>query len=68
MIATRDGEFIQEHPQWERGRKYVLAKGQYDGLFEMEGQAKAKPYGYQISDIQVAVRDLNDYAEYAGGF
>lgn len=68
MITTRDGELIQEHPQWERGRKYMLAKGQYDGLFEMEGQPKAKAYGYQISEVQVAVRDLRDYAQYAGGF
>lgn len=61
-ITSRDGELIQEHPQWEHGRKYILAKGQYDGLIEMEGQPKAKPYGYQISEVQVAVRDLRDYA------
>lgn len=68
MIADLDGELIQEHPQWEGGRKYMYAKGQYDGLVLMEGHPKARPYGRQIPDVQVETRSLSDYADVVGGY
>lgn len=68
LIMDDDGELIQEHAQWQRGRKYIFAKGQYDGLLLMEGQPKAKRYGQQISEVQVDVRDLNDYARMTGDY
>ena len=68
LIMDDDGELIQEHAQWQRGRKYIFAKGQYDGLLLMEGQPKAKRYGQQISEVQVDVRDLNDYTRMTGAY
>lgn len=68
LIADSDGELIQEHAIWQGGRKYLMVPGQYDGLVQMEGSPKAKPYGRMVPQVQVDVRDLKDYAQIAGGY
>lgn len=50
-----------------RRQKYIFAPGQYDGLVLMQGSPKAKCYGQMIPQVQVDVRDLNDYVQMAGG-
>ncbi|PKK40393.1 Mobile element protein [Clostridiaceae bacterium JG1575] len=66
-IVDENGELIQEHPQFRSGRKYVYAKGQYDGLPTMQGYTKTPKYGRQIMFSNVDVRDLNEYARAAEG-
>lgn len=67
FIADISGEVIQEHEVWRSGRKYLFAKGQYDGLTAAQGRAKAPKYGQQIEPLQVQVRDLTAYAAMGEG-
>lgn len=65
-ICNSDREIVQEHDRWRSGRKYIFAKGQYEGLLIAEGQAGPKSYGRQIEYDEVEVRDLNSYVALAG--
>lgn len=67
-LENYEGEIVQVHEICRTSRKYVYALGQYDGLLLAEGQPKPPAYGRQISHAEVAIRNLTDYAAFAGGF
>lgn len=67
-LENYEGEIVQTHDICRTSRKYVYALGQYDGLLLAEGQAKPPAYGRQIGPAEVAIRNLTDYAAFAGGF
>lgn len=67
-LADFAGEVVQDHPLYRSGRKYVFAKGQYDGLPAANGRTSAPAFAIQIRKDDVQIRDLNSYAAMAGGF
>jgi transposase len=67
-LENYEGEIVQVHDICRTSRKYVYALGQYDGLLLAEGQPKPPAYGLQIGHAEVAIRNLTDYAAFAGGF
>jgi len=67
-IENFEEEIVQIHDICRKSRKYVYAEGQYDGLLLAEGYPKPPAYGRQVAIADVAVRNLSDYAAFAGGF
>ena len=57
-----NGTVIQEHRMERRGRKYVFAKGQYDGLKVQNNAVGSPKYAQQIPLVEVETRSLNEYA------
>jgi transposase len=68
FIVDADGVVVQEHPVQVKGKKYVYAKNQYEGLAIAEGKPKPPRYGRQINGSKVDVRDLNEYTQAVGGY
>lgn len=66
MIALADGELIQEHQVCHDGRRYVYAKGQYEGLVSHQGKPHTPSYARQILYDEVQIRNLDEYAAMTG--
>ena len=68
FLTTFDAEVIQIHKITRKRRAHIYAQNQYEGLPLYEGYPQAPSYGRQIELEDVAVRSLNDYAAFAGGY
>lgn len=66
-IADLNKQVVQEHPRYRFGKKYIFAKGQYDGLKQAQGYARPPQFGRQIAHDDVQVRPLAIYASISEG-